>query len=202
MESFYIKERRALEDEYLRYKQNWETLFPDGMVQEDGTVIALDDILQRLVYEGLRKEVEKLQVKHDKQAGRTHHWIGINPPPKQYTLETLYEAMSEGIGKYNMFEEGSYMYTLEQHTSGGIRPHIHLFLISNQRPARIIDLLAKHFKIPKPSIDLKTYRKSILWKEHIEYIMGNKKEEKQENVEQDNIDKQNVNIPKYLGVIK
>ena len=201
MDGLYNKERRALEDEYLRYKENWQSLFPEGMSQNDGSHLSLEEILQRCVYDGLKQEIEKLQIIHGKNGGRTHHWIGINPPPEQYTLESLYEAMAEAIGKYNMFEVGSYMYTLEQNTSGGIRPHIHLFLITNTRPNRIIDTLAKHFKIKKPSIELKTYRKNILWKEHISYISGDKRAEKMENVVQDNLDKEIRSIPKYVGNI-
>ena len=201
MDGLYNKERRALEDQYLIHKENWTQLYPNGMILEDGSKIPLDQILQKCVYEGLKSDIEKLQNVHGKNGGRSHHWIGINPPPEQYTLGTLYEAMVEAIGKYSWIEDGSYMYTLEQNTSGGIRPHIHFFLVSNTKPYRIIDLLAKHFKIGKPSIDLKTYRKNILWKEHIAYISGDKKEEKMENVEQDNIDKESVSVPKFVGSI-
>jgi len=201
MEGLYIKEKRALEDQYIRYKENYIKLFPEGIQQDDGTIIPLEAILQIGVYDGLKKDMEELQLAHNKCSGRTHHWIGINPPPKQYDINSLYEKMAEAVCKYGMFEEGSYMYNVEQNTSGGIRPHIHLFLISTTRPARIIDLLAKHFKIGKPSIDIKTYRKSNLWEEHINYISGDKKDQKMENVTQDNLDKEECGIPKYLGNI-
>lgn len=201
MDGLFNKERRALEEQYLRYKDNWESLFPEGMIQEDGSLIPLDQILQKCVYQGLKADIEKLRLAHNKSNGRSHHWIGINPPPEQYTLGTLYEAMVQAIGKYNMFEDGSYMYTLEQNTSGGIRPHIHLFLVTNTKPNRIIEYLAKHFKVGKPSIELKSYRKDTLWNEHISYISGEKKDEKMEHVKQDNLDKENASIPKFVGNI-
>jgi len=197
----FSKEKRALEDEYLRYKENWQTLFPEGMRTSDGNIITLDQILQTCVYDGVHADMDKLKTLHNRNGGRSHHWIGINPPPKQYNLVSLQETMASAVGKYTMFEEGSYMYTLEQNTSGGIRPHIHLFLETTTRPARIIDTLAKHFKVGKPSIDIKTYRKNNLWKEHINYILGDKKLEKMDNVNQDNIDKEECGIPKYLGNI-
>lgn len=201
MEGLYIKEKRALEEQYMNHKDSYMFLFPEGIKNDDGTIITLEDILQRCVYDGLKKEVEDLNLAHNRVSGRTHHWIGINPPPKQFTMTSLYERMAEAISKYGMFEEGQYMFSVEQNTSGGVRPHIHLFLISNTRPNRIIETLAKHFKIGKPSIDIKTYRKNLLWKEHISYIIGSKKEDKMECVEQDNIDREILQLPKYTGNI-
>lgn len=200
-DGMFRKEKQKLEDEYVRYKDNYQSLFPKGMVMEDGTIWPLDEILQKLVYDGLKSDMKKLEKTYSKTSGRTHHWIGINPPPNKYTLLELASAIQDATAKYNMFEEGSYSYTLEQNTSGGIRPHIHLFLISTTRPNRIIETLAKHFKVAKPSIDLKTYRKDILWNEHLDYINGNKKTEKMENVAQDNLDKFELGIPQTLGKI-
>lgn len=202
MEGMFRKEKQALEDQYMKYKANYISLFPKGLVMEDGTIMPLDDILQKLVYEGLTSDLKKLEITHQKTSGKTHHWIGINPPPDKYTLLELASIMQDATAKYNMFEEGSYAYTLEQNTSGGIRPHIHLFLITTTRPNRIIETLAKHFKVAKPSIDLKTYRKDILWEEHKSYINGDKKSEKMDNVAQDNLDKFNLGIPLVFGKIK
>lgn len=197
----FSKEKRALEDQYIKYKENWISLFPRGMVMEDGTEVPLDEILRKCVYEGLTNDIKRLEIQHEKSQGRTHHWIGINPPPDRYSLEELYNAIQECISKYSLFVEGSYSYTLEQNTAGGIRPHIHLFLITKTRPNRIIETLAKHFKVAKPSIDLKTYRKDLLWEEHLSYINGDKKSEKMENVAQDNLDKFNLGIPQTIGKI-
>ncbi len=201
MDGMFRKEKQALEDQYMKYKANYISLFPKGMVMEDGTILPLDDILQKMVYDGLVSDIKKLELIHQKTSGRSHHWIGINPPPTKYTLLELASAMQDATAKYTLFEEGSYAYTLEQNTTGGIRPHIHLFLTTTTRPARIIETLAKHFKVAKPSIDLKTYRKGILWEEHLAYINGDKKSEKMDNVAQDNLDKLNLGIPLVLGKI-
>ena len=200
-DGMFRKEKQALEDQYLKHKEHWQSLFPHGMVLDDGTKLSLDDMLQKLVYEGLATELKELEIAHSKSSGRTHHWIGINPPPDKYTLLELASAIQDATAKYTMFEVGSYAYTLEQNTTGGIRPHIHLFLVTETRPNRIIETLAKHFKVAKPSIDLKTYRKSILWEEHLAYINGDKKSEKMEHVTQDNIDKRDLGIPLVIGKI-
>lgn len=98
-----------------------------------------------------------------------------------------------------MFQPESYLMCIEQNTSKGVRPHIHLMLETKVRPARIIEQLAKHFKIQKPSVDLKKYSHSILWDEYINYIKGNKKDEKLEDVRRDVQDRTSLGIPQYLG---
>ena len=142
-----------------------------------------------------------MELIHNRSIGRTHHWIGINPPPNKYTLKTLANAMQEASAKFKLFEPGSFTYTLEQNTLNGVRPHIHLFLVSTTRPSRIIDILARFFKVQKNSIDIKTYRKDILWDEHLSYINGDKKSEKMEFVTADNLDKFNLDIQQTYGNI-
>lgn len=202
MDEMFCREKRALADQYIKYKDNWTSLFPRGLVMEDGTEVSLDEILQKCVYEGLTNDLRKLQLSHDQTSGRSHTWIGINPPPSTYTLKKLFDTMQNCVSKYSLFQEGSFAYTLEQNTSGGIRPHIHLFLCTTVRPARIIELLSKHFSVGKPSIDLKIYRKDLLWEEHLTYINGEKKSEKMDFVAQDNLDKFEYNIPQTIGFIK
>lgn len=202
MDEMFCREKRALADQYIKYKENWTSLFPRGMVMEDGTEVPLDEILQKCVYEGLAADLKKVELSHAQTCGRTHYWIGINPPPSTYTLKKLYDTMQDCVAKYSLFQEGNFAYTIEQNTSGGIRPHIHLFLCTTVRRARVIDLLSKHFKVGKPSIDLKIYRKDLLWEEHLTYINGEKKSEKMDFVAQDNLDKFELNIPQTIGFIK
>lgn len=201
MEGMFIREKKALEDQYVKYKENWVSLFPQGMRMDDGTLVPLEELLTKLVYQGLESDIKNLEIAHSKASGRTHHWIGINPPSNKYTLLELANAMQDVTAKYKMFEVGHFSYTLEQNTTNGVRPHIHLFLVSSVRPTRIIETLAKFFKVAKNSIEIKTYRKDLLWNEHLSYINGDKKSEKMEYVSADNLDKFNLGIQQTYGNI-
>jgi len=110
----------------------------------------------------------------------------------------LYDAMEKLVKKNKFFQSG-YLYCLENFTSGGERPHVHLMLTNTTKPHRIIETLAKYFKLEPNFIDLKKYKHDILFNEHIKYIVGNKKEEKSGYVEKDKELLEDLGIPKYLG---
>jgi len=204
MEGLYRKELKALEDQYFRWRCNYESMYPHGLKTKDGEQISLDEILQKCVYKGMESEVAKLNERFAKVKGRTHHWIGINPPIsyKNPNMKTMHLTLEKLVRQSKIFQDGHYMYSCECHTDNGIRPHIHLFLESTVRPSRIIDMLAKPFGVEAHSIEIKTYRKNTLWNEHIDYIMGNKKAEKMQNVEQDNDEKKILEIPQFIGLVE
>ena len=106
MEGMFIREKKALEDQYVKYKENWVSLFPQGMRMDDGTLVPLEELLTKLVYQGLESDIKNLEIAHSKASGRTHHWIGINPPSNKYTLLELANAMQDVTAKYKMFEVG------------------------------------------------------------------------------------------------
>lgn len=198
MDSFYNLEKRKLEEKYHQTKINWETNFPNGFRLEDGTIWPLEELIRKMVYEALHDDLKNLRAEFERIEGRTHYFIGINPP-KSINMEDLYQQMLQMINKFKMFHPDNYLMCIEQNTSNGIRPHIHLMLETKVRPARIIEQLAKHFKIDKPSIDLKKHSHSIMWDEHINYIKGKKKDEKMADVQQDVQDRTALGIPQYLG---
>jgi len=106
--------------------------------------------------------------------------------------------MEEVVRKFKFMQSG-YLYCLEQHTSTGVRPHVHLMLSCSAKPHRVIDTLAKYFKIPKNFIDLKRYSNNVLFDEHVKYIQGHKKLEKQEFVALDIKELESLQLQKFYG---
>lgn len=201
MDKFLFLEEKKLQDEYTRYKENIESLFPRGMDTDEGDHVSLSDLLDMLVYKGLSSELKKLQEGYDRREGKSHYFIGINPPPDPSNgLIELANAMETCVSKYKMFGDG-YLYTLEANTDKGYRPHVHLMLLTKQKPHRIIEQLSKFFKLKANFIDCKRHFHNAMYNEHIDYIIGTKRKEKQDLVEMDNLEKDNLGIPRYLGKI-
>lgn len=198
MDSFYNLEKRKIEEKYHQTKTSWEQNFPNGLPLDDGTLMPLEELIRKMVYEALHTDLKNLRAEFERIEGRTHYFIGINPP-KTIKIEELNKQMLEMIHKFKMFQPDKYLMCIEQNTSNGIRPHIHIMLETKVRPARVIEQLAKHFKIDKPSIDLKKHTHSILWHEHIDYVKGRKTSHKMDLVEMDVQDRTSLGIPQYLG---
>lgn len=203
MDQLYNKERKMLEDQAMKQLENIRELFPDGMRMENGEWLSLEYLEQMLVYNGHLSESKRLKDKYDRLGGRAHHFIGINPLPDTIGMKELYEKMERIVKKYAMFSETNYLYCVEQHTDGGIRPHIHMMLENmSAKPNRIIKTLATALNLKETSINIETFRKNLLWKEHINYIIGEKCEEKEKNINLDKEARVLYGIPNYLGKLK
>lgn len=126
----------------------------------------------------------------------THLWIGINPPRKTYTILELDQLMASATIKYKFLEK--HAYTLEAHTDGGYRPHIHAMALTNAKPGRVITALSNHFKVDKPSIECKAFHKGYLFGEHYDYITGQKVQEKKTNVSADISEKEALGISNFV----
>jgi hypothetical protein len=198
MEGLYRKEKSKLEEYYFEMKNKYVNVLGDGFFNVSGEFITIDKILECCIYKGFRKELAKIDDAHGKVAGRNHLWIGVNPPPDQYDLKSLYDKFLT-IENKTIFTDDNFLWTVEQNTKSGIRPHIHLMLETKTRPARIIDIFSKKLKIPKTSIHIDSFRNNRLWDEHVSYIKGNKSGEKTTDVNQDKIDRESLDIPDYLG---
>lgn len=90
MDTFYNLEKRKIEEKYHLTKANWEQNFPNGLPLEDGTIMPLEDLIRKMVYEGLQDELKNLRAEIQRVEGRIHYFIGINPP-NTITLEKLNE---------------------------------------------------------------------------------------------------------------
>ncbi len=123
---------------------------------------------------------------------KSYLWLGINPPPGAYTMLELHNKTSEAINKYKMLTE--HAWTVEAHTENGYRPHVHMMIPTGTRPARVVELLAKHYNTKNQSIECKAGHS---YEEHLKYIKGDKKNEKISNVEKDVEERKSLHIQNY-----
>mgnify|MGYP000052498848 CR=1 FL=1 len=135
----------------------------------------------------------------------SHLWVGINPPPGQYTMLKIHDLTKAVVKKYKWLEDSAWC--VEAHTDGGYRPHIHLMVSYNRNKIRsnaVIRMLSNSYKVEKHSIECKTYLNGNLNGEHIDYIMGLKSDEKKENVLSDISERNSLNIENYYlnGIYK
>lgn len=199
------REIRKLEDDTLATIEKWKEHFPTGLPSCGPTrldsgfspSVSLEQILEN-EHKYYVFKLQQIYERYRIQEGEQHYWVGINPPIDSISLDKLYAKMEVCVSKYKFFTHG-YLYCLEQHTKGGVRPHIHLMLLTNTKPHRIIETLAKHFGIAQNFIQCKKYKHGLMYHEHIKYIHGDKKEEKLVDVENDRQILEELNIPKYLG---
>ncbi len=211
MQRLLMKEIRAEDDEVVRMHDVLEKLYPSlcntGSAEERAlfkqNYPTLEDLRYHLLYKTYKSRIQTLQNKFEEIGGKTHLWVGINPPPEKYTLKQLYDKMidiSENP-KIKFFRD-SYIWNVEQNTQNGIRPHIHLILTdATVRPSRVIETLAKSFDIAKNSIQCKRHFNGIMYNEHIDYIKGKKTDSKQEDVGKDIADRMDLDINDYIGQI-
>lgn len=120
-------------------------------------------------------------------------WIGINPPPGKYSMLQLHEKTLAAINKLKWLKE--HAYTVEGHTDGGYRPHVHMMIPKVVKPHRVIESLSSYYKVETNSIECKA---GYCYNEHLKYIMGEKKNEKICNVEKDIVERNEIGIPNYI----
>jgi hypothetical protein len=128
----------------------------------------------------------------------SHLWIGINPPPGKYTMEKLCQMTKGIVKKYKWMEDNAWC--VESHTEGGYRPHIHMMVSYNRnkiRPNAVIRMLANSYKVECNSIECKTYLNGNLFGEHMDYILGTKIKDKEDNVLSDIAERNELNIEHY-----
>ena len=138
-------------------------------------------------------KVKSRMMKYDeaKAPGKSYAFVGVNPPCGQYSLKELYEFCVKN------YPYPGFLMCVEQNTPGGIRPHLHIAhpVSENTRKNHIISRLAKLFQVDPNSIDVSVSKSSIVLSRWVKYIHGEKKQEKQDNVEKDIKDRQYYNIP-------
>ena len=135
--------------------------------------------------------MKKADVEAPPPSSKSVAFVGINPPIGQYSLKELYDF---AVDRYPYKD---YIMVVEQNTKGGVRPHLHLAhpVTDNTRKNHVIARLAKIFEIEQNSVDVKISRSFIVISRWLKYIRGEKKEEKQEDVEKDIKDRDYYNIP-------
>ena len=211
MQRLLMKEIRQEDDEVVRMHDVLEKIYPSlcntGSAEERAlfkqNYPTVDDLRYHMLYKNYKDRINKLQKKFEEIGGKTHLWVGINPPPDKYTMKQLYDKMIDITENPKIkFFRDKYIWNVEQHTQNGIRPHIHLMLTdASVRPSRVIETLAKSFGVAKNSIECKRHFNGIMYNEHIDYIKGNKTEEKQEDVGKDIAIRMDLEIKDYIGEI-
>lgn len=202
--NLYTRELKRLEDDTVaqiaRYQEFYNSYVDDPkyieMCQGQGYTTA--EFLNKLIASERRflaRRIQKLKEDHQLSAGHCHTWIGINPDPSNTDLASLATRTAELVSKYKMFAE--YSYSVEQNTSNGVRPHVHMLIHATPKPHRVRETIAKHFNIPGNFVDTQVFKKNFMYKEHMAYIQGHKKEEKEQYVEHDKIDRENLGIADY-----
>lgn len=126
-----------------------------------------------------------------KAPGKGYAFVGVNPPVGQYSLKELYDF---AVDKYPYPDIEM---VVEQHTLEGIRPHLHILqpVSDNARKNHIITRLSNLFKVKRECVHVVVSRSSIVISRWRQYLHGEKKDEKQDNVEKDIKAREYYNIP-------
>lgn len=138
-------------------------------------------------------ELSEISLRMDKKPEKAYKaWIGINPPPNTISLEELYT-----LGKQLPYKH--FTMCVEQHTDGGIRPHLHILAIVSKtaRANKEIPRLAKMFNVGENSIECKISNNENLNNQRYKYVIGEKREEKLKNVEKDKESRKELGIDDY-----
>lgn len=130
------------------------------------------------------------------KAGEQYAWIGINPPPNTYSLLELYQRLLL-VNPYP-----SSIAAVEQHTHGGLRPHIHqLVRVSlNTRKNHVITKLAKAWGLEPTSIQVTLTKSIVLKAKWTAYLEGRKVDSKMDKVERDREDREKVGVPHLISL--
>lgn len=200
--NLYSREIRLIEqdtiDQIARYDDWYDAYFEDAAFLRAISPLTAEEHRDKCVEVErtyCANRIAKLRKAHSTASGQDHTWIGINPDPSHCTMESLAASMSELVTKYKMFSQ--YLYCVEQHTENGIRPHIHMLIHDTPKPHRVRDTLAKHFNTTTNFIQTQVFKNGKMYKEHVDYIQGLKRDTKQSYVEQDKNKRHIINILDY-----
>jgi len=171
----FAKELKTLRcRENLKFLENVERICPDK-------------------YDHFKQQFLEEEQAKSKFAKDSYAWIGINPPPDTSSLLDLYHKLLE----CNIYGGKA---VVEQHTEGGVRPHIHQLakVAPNVRKNHMITRLAKKYGLNENSINITISKNKVLIDKWTDYINGQKKDEKLENVDKDRQDRLELNIPDLI----
>lgn len=117
-------------------------------------------------------------------------WIGVNPSGQ--TMTEIHAAASA-------LPYDDYIYTLEQNTANGIKPHLHCLakVTTSTRPNLEIPKLASLFKTPANYIEFKISKNKKLKNQRLKYVYGEKCPDKQLNCEKDIKDRISLGLQNY-----
>lgn len=192
----YNREKKTLLDNMGRLADNLHSIGDARFERECGADI--DQFIREQTAKSLRVlKAEYYPVLAKPNIESNHVWVGVNPPHKQYTLNELYLHTVKLCSRYKWLAR--HAFTVESHTDGGYRPHVHLMAVTNQKKGRIIQQLQNFYDVKNNCIDVTTHYKGVMYGEHLDYILGNKKKDKNENRDKDILEKIELEIPQYIN---
>ena len=195
----YSREKKRLLDEMDQLRFNLEE------IGTSHACIPMGFSIEEFIREQTKKSLQMLKDKYYPKVilppnQRSHLWIGVNPPPNSVSLKTLWDQFQLSIMKYKWLTH--FAVCVESHTKTMYRPHLHLMVVCNEKPNRVITTLSNHFAINRNCIECKSYKHGILYGEHLDYIEGRKTEEKEENVQQDKVERESLGIPHFVNQLE
>lgn len=129
---------------------------------------------------------------------KSYYFLTVNLKGDKDQIKGLYDKMLEALHRYKWLRKS--IFNIEYYTEKGGHPHSHIYLDSDKRRDTIIHLLSKFFNIEKNYLDIKRYYGNP--QNHINYIMGIKKEEaKDEYMKKDEELRDKYDIPSYIDNI-
>ena len=193
--------QRELQDNVKYYKDFEDNLKNIGWKpEEDCPHDTLEDFI-KWMYDDSEKKIKE---RWNKIGDKKYKWIGINPYPiiedeeeLNIAIKQLYNLLKSKCITTSWLQECAWV--VEAYTENGTRPHIHMIVITNVRPSRIIEQFSKTFKCEKNMIDVNTM--TFGYEDKLKYIHGIKKESKLSLVESDRDIRNKLEIPHIYNTL-
>eukprot|EP01052_Picozoa_sp_SAG31_P043069 SAG31_NODE_7058_length_1800_cov_122.113463_1_plen_199_part_00 len=193
--------QRELQDNVKYYKEFEDNLKNIGWKpDEDSPHETLEDFIKWMYDDSERKIKERW----NKAENKKYKWIGINPYP---LIENIEECELKIKQLYNLLKSKCITtcwlqqcaWTVEAFTESGMRPHIHMIVITNVRPSRIIEQFSKTFKCEKNMIEVNSM--TFGYEDKLKYLNGIKKETKMPLVLNDKELRDKLEIPHIYNTL-
>ncbi|WP_445775528.1 hypothetical protein [Shewanella sp.] len=168
------------------------------MTEEQILAFRKKNVVQQILYKDenerkIKAEVRELRAPEDIQTQLITICIDKDLPQAK-AVETQYKVMDKIISaKYKWLVNGTY--TFEYFGKEGWNPHIHIKIDKTTKGSTIAQMIRRKLE-PIPT----AYRVNVITrsaKEHDGYILGEKRDEKQESLQYDKMFKEQFNIKDY-----
>lgn len=166
------------------------------MLPED--IDRFEEVCKKHMYKAIAELREKYYGSHDE----CHSFIGIDP--SGLSMKQLWDKTKQLEGRYKWLPSQDMAYSVEQNVydkTGAVkkRPHVHLMIRGtlHHKPSYIAEKLSKHYGCESNFVDVKKYTKNRAFTEHLEYIKGNKQDNKCPLVKLDITDRETLGIPHF-----
>lgn len=195
--------QRCLQDNVKYYKEFEQNLKAIGwQPDEDSPHETLEDFI-KWMYEDSERKIKERFNKIDNNV--KYKWIGINFSP---VIENFDEMRALEFKKSFSKLKSKCISTpwlqkcafnIELYTSNGMRPHIHMILITDTKPYRIIDTFSKLFKCEKNMIEVNSM--TFGYEDKLKYLNGEKQESKMPYVLNDKELRNKLGIPHIYNTL-